>query len=736
MSNFNIGGSGDLTDGTATLNVASISISSLTPSTTIKTDLSSKIISSAIDISDVSGLQTALDAAITNPYIGTLQATDFASDNVGSYDDKIPEIDGELLNKVSKTDTSDQSFVSNLTLTDDTKKISAVNIQTEEITTPNTYLNITGTISQTGDQYYIENTTVPANNFRINMLGASGTELQGRGGDVFLNSQTDKVIVQGTELEVQCPIKLNSTILDSNDNASYILKKGSGADSYFCGPNTFTGSGARNISIGSTIGHISDGGGENVLIGYGISTTAASAFVNTVVGDSAGNKLAGAANAFFGSRAGNVSTGEYNTCLGYRTGDNLTVGDYNTFVGSSAEGVATLNNQIGIGSNSLCSAANQCVIGDTAIVQVLSDGFRDLDVKTNTNVLAIGKTNATKVEIGKSGAITEVKGDLNIVNSGLFVYDTSQAGTKVREACIHAICNATDVPIKAESRAGSGAVYSMELMPYFRDLEGGIRVKGISSSTKLEIIQWDNGTGGAFSNLGRMRFNLLNADVQENQIEITTAQTTIKKDLVVSSTTASTNTTTGSIKTAGGLGVAGNLNVGGTFNGLTPIGGVFAQIATKTNTEIGAVSYVSLITTGVGSLTVPANTFKVGDTYSLKLSGVKTNGNNNQLTIRLVSGAVLLATTGAIILPSLSSAPYELEVEFTIRAIGGAGTAYIFTSGNIDYTDTGAYKGSNFNSINTTTFDTTISNTLDIEALQSTVSNIITCSQLVLTKIF
>ena len=122
MSNFNIGGSGDLTDGTANINVASVSISSLTPSTTIKTDLSSKIISSAIDISDVSGLQTALDAAITNPYIGTLQATDFASDNVGSYDDKIPEIEGEILTKLSKTDTADQSFVSNLTLTDDTKK--------------------------------------------------------------------------------------------------------------------------------------------------------------------------------------------------------------------------------------------------------------------------------------------------------------------------------------------------------------------------------------------------------------------------------------------------------------------------------------------------------------------------------------------------------------------------------------------------------------------------------------
>jgi hypothetical protein len=92
----------------------------------------------------------------------------------------------------------------------------------EELTTPNTFLNITGTISQTGNQYYIGNTATPANNFRINMLGTS-TELRGAGGDVFLRSATDKVIVQGTELEAQCPVKIADIgpklLLKENNNA-------------------------------------------------------------------------------------------------------------------------------------------------------------------------------------------------------------------------------------------------------------------------------------------------------------------------------------------------------------------------------------------------------------------------------------------------------------------------------------------------------------------------------------
>jgi len=224
MSNFNGNtGSSELTDGSADIYVNSVKINNIsTPFLPLKTDGDKQIYSTTLDIDDISGLQTALDSTIQTPYNGTIQASDFRSDNVLSYDTTIPLLITSSSNSLSKSDIADQSFVSNLTLTDNTKKISAVNIQTEEITTPNAVLNITGAVSQTGNQYYIENTTTPTNNFRINMLGTS-TELEGRNGDVFLKSQSDKVIVQATELEARCPVKTTNTTF--TDNQELVSKK-------------------------------------------------------------------------------------------------------------------------------------------------------------------------------------------------------------------------------------------------------------------------------------------------------------------------------------------------------------------------------------------------------------------------------------------------------------------------------------------------------------------------------
>ena len=612
MSNFNIGGgSSDLTDGTANINVASVSISSLTPSTTLKTDLSSKIISSAIDISDVSGLQTALDATITNPYVGTLQASDFASDNVDSYDDKIPEIDGELLTKVSKTDTSDQSIVSNLTLTDDTKKITATNIETEELTTKNGVLYITGMIDQTGNQFAIEHDSVSDNKFIIDMRGESGTILQARGGLLGIDAETYDIEIQGNALYVDCPIHLNSTIFDNNNNQAYILKKESGNQSYSMGKNVFCGSGITNLVIGENVGLANDTGTENVLIGHAIANGAVTVgFGSVCIGSGAGTKLTGGSNVFIGRRCGQVNTGSSNTFVGVSAGARTTArnsitaigsfagdlsGSNSTHIGTSSLGVDGLSNQISLGYQATTTAANQCVIGNSSINQFLSDGFRNLDTKTGALTLAVGKTNASKVEIGKSGAITEVMGGL-VVNE--------------------------------------------------------------------------------------------------------------------------------------------DINLDGNINGLTPIGGLFSQIATVQALENGGNLEKTLVGSGVGSLTVPANGFAVGDSFMLRASGKKDNSNGNTVQIRLKSGSTVLATTGTITLPSLSFAPWEFTAEFTVRAIGVAGVAVLSTGGKFVYTDTGNYKGSSFSVINNTTFDTTASNTLNVVAIQSAVPNTMDCTNLILSKIY
>ena len=67
---------------------------------------------------------------------------------------------------------------------------------------------------------------------------------------------------------------------------------------------------------------------------------------------------------------------------------------------------------------------------------------------------------------------------------------------------------------------------------------------------------------------------------------------------------------------------------------------------------------------------------------------------------------------------------WELELSFTIRQIGAAGVASIVTHGDFLYlrNSSSSFEGITFSTINNTTFDTTVSNTLDITAQWSTLN--------------
>jgi hypothetical protein len=200
-----------------------------------------------------------------------------------------------------------------------------------------------------------------------------------------------------------------------------------------------------------------------------------------------------------------------------------------------------------------------------------------------------------------------------------------------------------------------------------------------------------------------------------------------------SNTTPSISTTTGSIITNGGVGIAGDINLGGKINGLSPTGGVFSQITTTRNS--GSTEQ-TLISTGIGNLTIPAGTFKQGDAYCLKLGGIKTNSNNDTIEIKLKSGATILGSTGSIQLPALLAKPYAVEFNFTIIQLGIVGSGSIQSNGFLSYTNSGTYHRVNFTGLNP--INTTIDNTLDIVSVQSHTdnNNIITCESLILSKIY
>jgi len=155
---------------------------------------------------------------------------------------------------------------------------------------------------------------------------------------------------------------------------------------------------------------------------------------------------------------------------------------------------------------------------------------------------------------------------------------------------------------------------------------------------------------------------------------------------------------------------------------------------TNTTTE------TSLLDGGVGTLSVPANGFKVGDSFFAISTGHISAVNNHTLRIRIKSDGVLLADTGLITMSAATNKHWKLDVYFTIRNIGEPGVASIATGGTFFYTKDAslAFEGTNFSTETSTEFDTKVDNTLVITAQWGTASarDIIYSELFTLTKTY
>ena len=145
--------------------------------------------------------------------------------------------------------------------------------------------------------------------------------------------------------------------------------------------------------------------------------------------------------------------------------------------------------------------------------------------------------------------------------------------------------------------------------------------------------------------------------------------------------------------------------------------GLYTQTASSTPVT-NTTTETSLLDGGVGTLTVPANGFKVGDSFHAILTGYISSVNNHTLHIRIKTGGIVLADTGVITMAGATNRHWKLEVYFTVRTLGASGVASIATGGTFMYTKNAStnFDGTNFSTETTTGFDTTISNTLVITA--------------------
>ena len=174
-------------------------------------------------------------------------------------------------------------------------------------------------------------------------------------------------------------------------------------------------------------------------------------------------------------------------------------------------------------------------------------------------------------------------------------------------------------------------------------------------------------------------------------------------------------------------------------NPITAVGGLFAQTSSSTPVSNTTVA-TSIITSGAGTLTIPANGFTVGNSFVAYLSGVMSSQNNAQIEFHFSAGGVVLADSSVLTLSATTNKNWQMMVYFTIRKIGAAGTASIATSGNFTYNKDSANipESLGFSNINSTTFNTTISNTLSITAQwgSASASNSITTQVFTLNQIY
>jgi hypothetical protein len=143
--------------------------------------------------------------------------------------------------------------------------------------------------------------------------------------------------------------------------------------------------------------------------------------------------------------------------------------------------------------------------------------------------------------------------------------------------------------------------------------------------------------------------------------------------------------------------------------------GLFAQTGNSIPIT-GTTTETTLINGGIGTLSVPANGFNIGDSFRAIFGGVLSTGNNQTLRIRVKTGDVILLDSGLQPITGVTNNVFNLHIDFTIRALGTAGVASIVALGAFNYVKTanGAVEGFGFNTVNNTTFNTTINNTLDV----------------------
>jgi len=148
------------------------------------------------------------------------------------------------------------------------------------------------------------------------------------------------------------------------------------------------------------------------------------------------------------------------------------------------------------------------------------------------------------------------------------------------------------------------------------------------------------------------------------------------------------------------------------INGFTPVGGIYS--ATADGSLISGGTEQSLLPlSGIGTLALPSDGLKVGDTFHLVCSGLLVGDKDDVCTIKIKQNAVPFVTL-SVDMEDTTGGYFEIEVDIQIRTIGVSGT--IKTSLEMVYNKNILKDIRGSRVFSTATIDTTILTTLSMTA--------------------
>lgn len=386
-SKFLSGGTADLTDGTAEINIRTATIQSLLPNLPVRTSNSRQLTSGLIGLSDLSFTPLA------TPYPGTIQARDF----ITKYDTTPIDLNTYL----GTNDTNISTLQGDITTLQG--EITTLQTATQHITADASNTNINCT-----------NTNVTGTNFlwngqQVATVGAPGAYLPLAGGTMAgdINMNTHDVTNAG-DLTFNGDIQIGKTIVVSNPSTNILIGDSSSSTAANTAPVVCIGQSAIIDGYGSiAIGTTAKGGLSAspycVSLGYNASTTGTqsmAAGLNATASGPGVVSLGTGATSGTGSTSYDIAIGRNSTAYG---GASIALGQ---------SSVSNELNAVAIGQNSTGSAANAIALGSASTSSgVTSISLGSASITSSTSSIAIGtsanSSAASGIAIGSSSACPE-----------------------------------------------------------------------------------------------------------------------------------------------------------------------------------------------------------------------------------------------------------------------------------------------------------------------------------------